>query len=120
MNITGTLSSQYHEHTQRLTQAQNLTSDLLDTIEATTTSAAQFQETLLSQRHVGGNWWPYVICPTASLVMGSYGLPPSAFRNLGLLALGELFGMLVSSHDRLRVELFSFATERAVTNATAI
>lgn len=34
-------------------------------------------------------WVPYIFCPAASLVMGSYGLPPSTARNILLISLGE-------------------------------
>lgn len=45
---------------------------------------------------IGGNqdifaWWPYIVCPVFSLVLGSYRLPPSGIRNLGLVVLGKYF-----------------------------
>lgn len=50
----------------------------------------------------GAAWWPYVICPAVSLVLGSYGLPPSMLRNLGLIAAGEAFGFVVASIDDIK------------------
>ena len=35
------------------------------------------------------SWWPYVVCPVFTVGLGSYGLPPSPMRNLGLMMLGE-------------------------------
>jgi len=43
-----------------------------------------------------------MICPAVSLVMGSYGLPPSILRNIGLIALGEAFGFVVASFDDIK------------------
>lgn len=51
---------------------------------------------------VSGHWWPYVICPAFSLVMGSYGLPPSVTRNIALIALGETFGFAIASFDDIK------------------
>jgi hypothetical protein len=43
-----------------------------------------------------------MICPAVSLMMGSYGLPPSILRNIALIALGEAFGFAVASLDDIR------------------
>ena len=43
-----------------------------------------------------------MICPAVSLVMGSYGLPPSILRNLGLVAVGEAFGFVIVSYEDIR------------------
>ena len=83
-----------------LVQARNITNEILDTLESTASSATEIKGSLLRDSGARG-WWPFVICPTASLVMGSYGLPPSAFRNLGLVALGEVLGLVISSYNRL-------------------
>ncbi len=70
-------------------------------LETTAASAISVHDSLSPLRLAGGRWWPYIVCPAASLVMGSYGLPPSAFRNLALVVLGELAGALLASYDRL-------------------
>lgn len=44
-------------------------------------------------------WASYVISPVVTLMLGSYGLEPSAIRNLGLVVLGELVGFLVCHAD---------------------
>ncbi len=105
LDIAENLSSKFNTHAYVLQQAHNLTNDILDTLEETATSATALQGSLL--QYGGSSWWPYIICPTVSLVMGSYGLPPSAFRNLGLFALGELAGWAVSSFDQLTTGFLS-------------
>lgn len=81
-------------------QAQNLTNDILDTLENSAQSATSIQDAL-TQHSGGRNWWPYIICPVVFLVAGSYGLPPSAIRNLGLLALGGLTAVVISFYEHL-------------------
>ena len=81
------LSSRYDDHSLLLYQAQNITSTILETLEATASSANIIGESLSSWGS-GSSWWPYIWCPTVTLIVGSYGLPPSSLRNLGLLALG--------------------------------
>lgn len=64
-------------------------------------------------------WISYIVSPVATLMLGSYGLPPSAMRNLGLVVLGELFGFLVCHADRIFVPWFFFATTHATGNTTS-
>ncbi|KAK3682584.1 hypothetical protein B0T22DRAFT_444773 [Podospora appendiculata] len=92
------LSQQHAMHTNMLKSAANLTSDILDVLKETASAASSVNKSLLEEA-TSGTWWPYFICPTVALVMGSYGLPPSAFRNLGLVALGEVIGR--HSHGNL-------------------
>ncbi|RYP59475.1 hypothetical protein DL770_010186 [Monosporascus sp. CRB-9-2] len=87
VDVTEGLSTKYDDHTELLHRAQNMTSDILSTLEDTAASAFSIGDSF-SKHDSAGSWWPYIWCPAASLVMGSYGLPPSALRNLGLLALG--------------------------------
>jgi hypothetical protein len=54
-----------------------------------------------------------MICPAVSLVMGSYGLPPSILRNIGLIALGEAFGFMVASFDDIRRTFDSLSASTA-------
>ncbi len=114
ISITESLSTQYDGHSQLLNQAQNVTNEILGSLESV---AAVHGSGVLRQGSSG--WWPHVICPTVSLVMGSYGLPPSVIRNLGLLALGQAIGYAVSSYHRFSAELLGFWGPVVVANLTA-
>lgn len=92
---TQNLASNHNIHAERVEQAYNITNELLDALEETATTASTLNKSFLS-RTPTGKWWPHIICPVATLVLGSYGLEPSAFRNLGLLALGEGIGLVFS------------------------
>ncbi|KAI0477571.1 hypothetical protein GGR56DRAFT_692242 [Xylariaceae sp. FL0804] len=67
-----------HEHSLQV-QARNMTDEILDVLEDTATSAYAVKDSA-DGRSSSASWWPYIWCPAASLVMGSYGLPPSAAR----------------------------------------
>ncbi|RYP75784.1 hypothetical protein DL769_003740 [Monosporascus sp. CRB-8-3] len=88
VDVTEGLSTKYDDHTELLHRAQNVTSEILDTLEDTAASVSFIGDSF-SKHDSASSWWPYIWCPAATLVMGSYGLPPSALRNLGLLALGQ-------------------------------
>lgn len=88
MNMTEGLTISYDDHADRLHEARNLTEDILDSLEETAASATYVGSSVLKQSSTS-SWWPYIWCPAASLVLGSYGLPPSATRNLALVALGR-------------------------------
>ncbi|KAI8955396.1 hypothetical protein F4801DRAFT_529162 [Xylaria longipes] len=96
IDISDTLASKYDAHTDLLQQAQNITNEILNTLEDTAASAAAVSDRFLGQTSLK-SWWLYIWCPVVSLVMGSYGLPPSMLRNLGLIALGETAGFIISS-----------------------
>ncbi|KAI0439666.1 hypothetical protein F4803DRAFT_530115 [Xylaria telfairii] len=96
INISNTLASKYDAHTDLLQQAQNITNEILNTLEDTAASAAAMGDGFLGQTSLK-SWWLYIWCPVVSLVMGSYGLPPSMLRNFGLIALGETAGFIISS-----------------------
>ncbi|KAI1758415.1 hypothetical protein F4782DRAFT_478061 [Xylaria castorea] len=96
IDISDTLASKYDAHTDLLQQVQNITNEILNTLEDTAASAAAAGDRFLSQSSLK-SWWLYIWCPVVSLVMGSYGLPPSMLRNLGLIALGETAGFVISS-----------------------
>lgn len=70
-----------------LESALNKTSNILSSLDAATLTVNTLQKPLLKLGTTG--WWPYVICPVASLTLGSYGLQPSLARNLVLLGLGK-------------------------------
>ncbi|KAF3018586.1 hypothetical protein E8E14_013219 [Neopestalotiopsis sp. 37M] len=83
-HVTEALTGKYDQHTHLLQEAQNMTHEILDTLEATAASAADVND-VFTKQSTTASWWPWVWCPAASLVMGSYGLAPSATRNLALL-----------------------------------
>ncbi|KAL6404762.1 hypothetical protein AUP68_11592 [Ilyonectria robusta] len=102
----------FDKHEGRLEQAQQKTTQILDTLDAATVSASAFRNSFFRGFGFSG-LWPYVLFPVASLVMGSYGLEPSIGRNLWLVGVGmcqrcylvyishnftgELIGCVVSS-----------------------
>ncbi|KAJ2989035.1 hypothetical protein NUW58_g3673 [Xylaria curta] len=96
INISDTLATKYDIHTRLLQQAQNITQDILDTLGDTAASAIALGG-IFPQTPSFKSWWIYIWCPVVSLVMGSYGLPPSLLRNLALFALGETAGFIISS-----------------------
>lgn len=65
-------------------------------------------------------WISYIVSPVVTLTLGSYGLPPSAMRNLGLVVLGEFVGFLVCHANRIFVPWSFFATNHAMDNTTSI
>ncbi|ROW03518.1 hypothetical protein VSDG_01360 [Cytospora chrysosperma] len=116
------LSSKYDDHAYALIEAKNMTDDILDTLGEVAMSAAIIEEANHSYfRGLGvSSWIPYIISPVATLLLGSYGLAPSAFRNLGLIALGEVVGFSFSHLNRVTIPWPVFATEDAVVNATTM
>lgn len=64
-------------------------------------------------------WASYIVSPVVTLMLGSYGLAPSAMRNLGLVVLGEFVGFLVCHADRIYAPWSSFAATRAMDNTTS-
>lgn len=120
VTVSDTLSTKHEHHAYFLRQASNITEDILDTLEATVSAASQVNISVL-ERSVSSGWWPYFICPAVSLVMGSYGLPPSILRNLALLAVGEAFGFFVSSYDEVKLAFEAYAsTHGLLANATTV
>ncbi|KAM0562832.1 hypothetical protein ACHAPJ_001672 [Fusarium lateritium] len=85
----------YDNHESRLDQALRKSSQVLDILDATATSATGLQSYMIGGDGLSG-LWPYIVFPALSLTMGSYGLQPSLGRNLWLVGIGELVGMLVS------------------------
>ncbi|KAI3321179.1 hypothetical protein HD806DRAFT_198165 [Xylariaceae sp. AK1471] len=104
IDISDGLTSKYDTHTDLLEQAQNITNEILDTLGDTAASAATLGDAFQGHSSLT-SWWPYIWCPAASLVMGSYGLPPSMLRNIGLVALGETAGFIISSLSSLSFDL---------------
>ena len=117
LSTTEKLSTKFDDHSSMLKQANNITNDILNTLEETAAVASSMNESFFTTATTR-SWWPFVVFPTASLVMGSYGLPPSIFRNLGLLALGEAIGFTVSSYNKFASQLFFFSSSEFTTNTT--
>ncbi|TKW58457.1 hypothetical protein CTA1_3844, partial [Colletotrichum tanaceti] len=89
LDVTEDLSSKYESHTDNLDLAQRLSGSLLETLDDMVVSTSDVRGSL-SRRSSWTSWLPYIMCPAASLLMGSYGLPPSAIRNFGLIVLGKI------------------------------
>lgn len=64
------------------------------------------------------HWMPYIIGPVATLLLGSYGLEPSATRNLGLVALGEVVGFVISQVQGLAMSHMAFFVDNMANNST--
>ncbi|KAK3295130.1 uncharacterized protein B0H64DRAFT_138781 [Chaetomium fimeti] len=116
VTATEKLSTKFDDHAGMLKQANNITNDILDALEETAAVASSMNESFFT-RVTTRSWWPFVVFPTASLVMGSYGLPPSMLRNIGLLAFGEAVGFVVSSYERISAQLFG-SLGKVATNTT--
>lgn len=98
-----------------------MTNEVLETLEAVAGATAKIEEAdRLRWGSVGlGSWIPYIISPATTLFLGSYGLAPSALRNLGLVALGEVIGLCVTHFDHItRSRAILGAFDGAVVNAT--
>ena len=100
-SITQTFMADMSGHTRLLAQANNITSEMLDTLEATAAATSTIHDAVWGYGE-RGSWWPYVVCPVVFLVVGSYGLPPSITRNIGLLTAGEMIGVVVSFYIHFR------------------
>ena len=88
LSISDDLSAQYTKHQQTLEESQAKSEAILGTLNQAGDSAEALQSSLPGRWGFLGSW-PYLVCPAATLIMGSYGLPPSIFRNMGLIAMGE-------------------------------
>lgn len=119
VSATETLTTKFQDHSAFLHQANNVTNDLLDALHETAAVASSMQDSFLSRVANKSSWWPYIIFPTASLVLGSYGLPPSMLRNIGLLAFGEAVGFVVSSYEQILGMVFGPVGEVVAANSTA-
>ncbi|KAF7548771.1 hypothetical protein G7046_g8550 [Stylonectria norvegica] len=113
-DLATSLSTKYESHEGRLVQAQRKAGDILEILETATNSASKFNNAIFSGFGLAG-WWPYFLCPAASLVMGSYGLEPSALRNIWLVGIGEAVGFLVSGANRYVDIFFRTSTLQAPT-----
>ncbi|UKZ55223.1 hypothetical protein TrVGV298_009042 [Trichoderma virens] len=94
-SLADSLLVQHKGHQEQLVSAQQTASDLIDILDSASSSAVTLRSSIYSG-FGWGSWWPYVFCPLTSLVVGSYGLPPSATRNIVLISLGEMAGFGIS------------------------
>ncbi|PWI68941.1 hypothetical protein PCL_01326 [Purpureocillium lilacinum] len=94
--LADTLTVKHDGHRKALHDAQETAEQVLDTLESVSTSAGTLQGSILSGLGMA-KWWPYLLCPVTTLMVGSYGLPPSAMRNMLLLGLGEAAGFIISA-----------------------
>jgi hypothetical protein len=119
--VTETLAIRQDDHARSLNEAQNITNDILGTLDEVAASAMIIEGASIS--YFGGSglfrWMSYIISPVVTLMLGSYGLAPSALRNLGLVVLGEVIGFLVSHSDRIFVPWSFVATTDGVENTTS-
>ncbi|EHK48298.1 hypothetical protein TRIATDRAFT_316381 [Trichoderma atroviride IMI 206040] len=97
--LADSLLVQHEGHQERLVHAQQTASNLIDLLDSASSSAATLRTSIYNGLGLS-SWWPYIFCPLTSLVVGSYGLPPSATRNLMLISLGEIAGFGVSIAKR--------------------
>lgn len=103
VETTENLSSKHEDHAHAIKEAKNMTSEILETLESVAGAAAMLEEADRSRWGSSGfgRYMPYIVSPAATLYFGSYGLAPSALRNLGLVALGEMVGFWVTNFDRI-------------------
>ncbi|QUC22001.1 uncharacterized protein UV8b_06242 [Ustilaginoidea virens] len=94
-NLADRITEKQRSHELLMESTQNRTFEILGSLETATSSVSALQMPLVQLGWT--SWVPYIVCPTASLVLGSYGLPPSMTRNLLLLSIGEAAGYYVAS-----------------------
>ena len=116
-----TLSLRQDDHARSLSEAQNITDEILGTLDEVAASAMILEGASLS--YLGGSglfrWISYIVSPVATLMLGSYGLAPSAMRNLGLVVLGEFFGFLFCHAEHIVPPWPFFAAKYVVQNTTS-
>lgn len=117
---TSGLLSTYADHARALDEATNKTTNLLEAVVAVTDNIDTIGNAQKSSRYGLGisHWVPYIIGPIATLLLGSYGLEPSATRNLGLVALGEVVGFVVSHVQGLAMPYMAFFAGNMANNST--
>ena len=108
-NLADRITEKQRSHELLMESTPNRTFEILGSLETATSSVSALQMPLVQLGWT--SWVPYIVCPTASLVLGSYGLPPSMTRNLLLLSIGKK-----EAHPRVR---FWFHAERAFAGEAA-
>ncbi|PNY26857.1 Nuclear membrane fusion protein Kar5 [Tolypocladium capitatum] len=102
--LADVLTLKHKGHQERLDHAHQTAERVLNTLDSVSASARTFKNSLLSGLGFS-RLWPYIFCPATSLIIGSYGLPPSATRNILLLGLGEAAGLIVSVVNQYGIEV---------------
>ncbi|OAQ99455.1 hypothetical protein LLEC1_03971, partial [Akanthomyces lecanii] len=93
----------HDSHQDKLDSAQRSVMGILGALKGVESSTSRIHSTFLSG--TGWSWWPHIICPAASLFLGSYRLAPSIARNFLLLGLaGEIAGLTISAAQAIRVD----------------
>ncbi|UNI18211.1 hypothetical protein JDV02_004493 [Purpureocillium takamizusanense] len=96
--LADTLAIKHYGHQKALSDAQESVEQVLDTLESVSTSAGGLRSSMSGLSMT--KWWPYLLCPVTTLIVGSYGLPPSAMRNMLLLGLGEAAGFIITTANQ--------------------
>ncbi|KAK5653333.1 hypothetical protein OQA88_9024 [Cercophora sp. LCS_1] len=117
ISTTQSLVNNQKFHSEMIKHATNITNDLLDTLEVTAQTATVVNKSFFEGK--SGGWLPFIICPIVTIIAGSYGLEPSVIRNLGLLALGELTALYISTGPTVNIRYVADVF-RSTANATAI
>lgn len=103
--VADALTVKQQGHQEHLEQAQQTAMQVLHTLDSVSISMGTFRNSLLGGFGLA-RWWPFVLCSATSLIIGSYGLPPSAMRNILLLGLGEATGFIVSVASEYGADVF--------------
>ncbi|EGX92639.1 nuclear membrane fusion protein Kar5, putative [Cordyceps militaris CM01] len=85
----------HSNYREELDSAHTSLMGIMGVLKGVEFSTSRIQSSLLSRK--SWTWWPHIICPVASLFLGSYRLAPSIARNLLLLGLGEIAGLTISA-----------------------
>ncbi|KAJ4158691.1 uncharacterized protein LMH87_009207 [Akanthomyces muscarius] len=101
-------------HQDKLDSAQRSVMGILGALQGVESSTNRIHSNFLSG--TGWSWWPHILCPAASLFLGSYRLAPSIARNLLLLGLGEVAGLTISAAQVIRVDTSMPSIHNALPN----
>ncbi|KAM3440887.1 hypothetical protein NHJ13734_003097 [Beauveria thailandica] len=92
----------HSNHQDKLDSAHHSVMNILGALQGVESSTNRIHSTLL--RGPSWSWWPHILCPVASLFLGSYRLAPSITRNLLLLGLGEIAGLTISATQAIKTD----------------
>ncbi|CAI6081663.1 unnamed protein product [Clonostachys chloroleuca] len=95
-SLVTAISSRYEDQGEQLREAERRAKEILVTLYTAANSADSIQNSITRRLGIQ-SWGPYLYCPAATLMLGSYRLPPSMARNMALIALGEIAGYIVSN-----------------------
>ncbi|KAM0668927.1 hypothetical protein ACQRIU_002489 [Beauveria bassiana] len=95
----------HSNHQDKLDSAHHSVMNILGALQGVESSTNRIHSTIL--RGPSWSWWPHILCPVASLFLGSYRLAPSIARNLLLLGLGEIAGLTISAAQAIKTDTSS-------------